>query len=503
MKTNLFNYIFEGVSVFAYYVSIDMQQRKIISLLKILSEDELKAFDRFVRSPFFNENKRLISLFDYLKSFAPALDSPQLNEANAFAIVFGEDVYTEKRLVRLLSKLCKLIDQFIEHYGLLKNEEVGFAYKLAFYEQKNQTAFFEQQLKSFRHWLENNSPKHHRYEHARFDLEKAQSNFLHRQQQYSKGDVNLQEAMNALDHYYLVEKLMLASTMYNRQTVLPVSYKPFFLESMLQELAENLPDFSPTVQTWYRAFCLVREPDSTEIYFQLKEELLEKLDGLDEEDGLAFFLFLQNSLQKAIGQRHPDYYKELFDLYKVQIEKEWILSTNGTLGSTLFHNIVLVALNLHQLNWVESFINQQGKKLKNEIKDDMLSYANALLAFEKNEFRVALKLTALISQKELIFAFGVKRLLVKIYFEENDEEALISAINTFRVYLHRLNRISKRHKEANTAFLNQVNVIIRTKNSNPSLPKMDSIKSEIEGAAMLPERTWLLEKIEEIRVSSF
>jgi len=392
-----------------------------------------------------------------------------------------------------------LIDQFIEHNGLIANQEVGFAYRLAFYEQKNQSVFFEQQLKAFRQWLDQNSPKHHRYEHARFNLEKSQSNFLHRQQQYSKGDVNLQEAMDALDHYYLVEKLMLATTMYNRQAVLPVSYSPLFLENMLKELDGNLSRFSPTVQTWYRALCLVREPDSKEIYFQLKEELLAQLDNLDDEDGLALFLFLQNSLHKVISQKHPTYYNELFDLYKVQIEKRWIFSINGTLGSTLFHNIVLVGLNVQQLTWVEAFIQNNGQKLNDAIKDDMLSYVNAQLAFEKNEFGNALRLTSLISQKELIFAFGVKRLLVKIFYEQNDEEALLSAINTFRVYLHRLNRISKRHKEANIAFLNQASAITRVRNSKPDTTKTNTIQSEIEEAALLPERTWLLKKVEEIK----
>ncbi len=476
-----------------------MQQRKIITLLKICSEEELKDFGNFIRSPFFNENKRLIDLFDYLKNFAPHFEAPGLSEEKAYKSVFGSEPYQEKRLARLLSKMCKLFDQFIEHASLKANPEVGFSYKMAFFEKKNQAVFLEQQLKYFRQWLDQNAPKHHRYEHARFNLEKSHSNFIHRQQQYSKGGVNLQEAMNALDHYYLVEKLMLATEMYNRQAVLPVSYSPLFLEDILQELNRNLDQFSPTVQIWYHAFCLIREPDSKETYFQLKSELLRKLDDLNEEDGLALFLFLQNSLHKAISPNSPDYSGELFDLYQVQIDKSWIFSTNGTLRITLFQNVVQVGLNLKKLNWVENFIQKYGHQLEENLKEEMLNYASALLAFEKGDYGDALRQSSLISQKELVFAFGVKRLLVKIYYERKDEEAFLSAINTYRVYLHRLTRISTRHKEANIAFLNSVSALGRIRSETSEKQKTNALHEEIGQTPLLPERNWLLEKLELIQ----
>lgn len=475
-----------------------MLQRKIISLLKILSEDELKAFDRFVRSPFFNENKRLVRLFDFLKSFAPLFESPGMTKETAYAIVFGDDNYNEKRLVRLLSKLCKLVDQFIEHYGLLANPEVGFSYRLNFYEEKNQTVFFEQQLKAFRQWLETNSPKHHRYEHARFNLEKSQSNFLHRQEQYSRGDVNLQEAMDALDHYYLVEKLMLATAMYNRQAVLPVSYSPFFLDKMLVELKEKLESFSPTVQIWYRALCMVREPDSSEIYFQLKGELLSKLEKLDEEDGLALFLILQNSLHKAIGQQSEMYFPELFELYKVQIQQNWILSRNGTIMENVFKNIVTVGTTIGELDWTKSFIKTYRSYLPEEGREDMLAYSLGLIAFKEKAYDKALKSISQVSQKNIFLTLSIRRLQLKIYFEQKDWEVLMSSINSYRVYLHRLKRLSSRHKEVNTLFLNLLSALSKLEAHKMDKKKIQAIESEVQQTNLLPERTWFLEKLGEI-----
>ena len=401
--------------------------------------------------------------------------------------------------MRLLSKLCKLVDQFIEHQKLIENPEVGFAYRLSYYEQKNQPLFFEQQLKGFRHWLDKNPPKHHRYEHARFNLEKSQSNFLHRQRQYSKGDVNLQEAMDALDHYYLVEKLMLATAMYNRQAVLPVSYAPFFLDSMLNDLRDNLEKFSPTVQIWYHALCMVKEPDSKEFYYQLKEELLKNLEKLDKEDGLALFLILQNSLHKAIGQQSEMYFQELFELYSVQIQQKWILYMNGTILPNVFKNIVTVGTTIGALDWTRAFITESQDYLAEESKEDMLAYAWGLIAFKEKTYDKALKSISQVSQKNIFLALSIRRLQLKIYFEQKEWEVLLSSINSYRVYLHRLNRLSSRHKEVNTLFLNLLSALCRVQTNQSEPKKIMTIHQEVVQTSLLPERTWLLEKLGEIK----
>ncbi len=48
-----------------------MIHSKSIQVLKTLSEEELKQFSDFLRSPFHNKNRSLIKLFDVLKKYHP------------------------------------------------------------------------------------------------------------------------------------------------------------------------------------------------------------------------------------------------------------------------------------------------------------------------------------------------------------------------------------------------------------------------------------------------
>jgi hypothetical protein len=470
-----------------------MQKRKTIILLKSLSRDELEGFEKFVHSPYFNESERITALLQYLKAFAPAYEHTDLTMENAYAHIFPHEAYDENRIIRLLFRLGRLIERFIGIHTFEQKEEMSFVYRLFFFEEKNHPLLFEQQLKGLRLFLKKNRLPTHRANYARFLLEKAQSNFQHRKQHHTKGDVNLQNSMDALDYFYLVEKLMLATAMYSRQEVITISYQPAFLENILTEIAEKPDQFPPKVRIWYKACQMVRNATSADHYFGLKKELLEHLEEIEKVDGIALLSTLQNGLQRVIGQNDPNYFSELFDLYDAQIQQGWISSPDGMILPALFNNIITVAIKLGRFEWASSFIQKHGKKLKPELKTDLLGYNKARLAFCQEDYSTALRLTATISPKDVFLSLGLRRLQLKIYFEQGDEESLHAAISRFRVYLHRLEQVASRHKESHLAFLNYLSQLLRLERSQDD--KVIALKGQITETAILPERDWLLEKV--------
>lgn len=471
-----------------------MQHRKIIQLLTSFSKGELKSLTRFICSPYFNKNQKLIDLYAYLFPFGPTFESTKLTESGAYKHLFGNEPYNESRLDRLFHMLFKLVEKFIEHESLQQNPEVGFTLRLGHYIHRNQSLFLEQQLKAFRQWLKTHPPQHYPMEYARFILERTQSNFLHRQTQYNQEDVNLTEAMNALDQYYLVEKLQLASTMYNRQAIISVAYQPSFIDCIISEMQGNIESFPPIVQIWYFVYCLVKNPDSKEIYFQLKNILLDKLDLLNAEDGLALISFLQNSVPKAITHNSPIYFQEYFDLYQVQIQQNWLLSPTGTILENVFKNIVTVGTKIGKIEWTKEFIASYQDCLETESREDMLAYSHGLLAFTEKRYKEALKLSFQASQRNIFLALSCRRLQLKIYYEQEDWELLFSNINSFRVYLHRLTKLSPRHKEVNISFLNFLNKLAKLHHKQATTEKYQALHLEVKNTSLLPERYWLLEK---------
>ena len=86
----------------------------------------------------------------------------------------------------------------------------------------------------------------------------------------------------------------------------------------------------------------------------------------------------------------------------------------------------------------------------------------------------------------MYYSLDSRRLLLKIYFEIEEDEALWSLIASFRIFLKR----NKLANEATTkAYINFVDILKRISKRDPMLK--DSILEQIQGTRALPDRTWL------------
>ncbi|MEZ4830323.1 MAG: hypothetical protein R3C61_29160 [Bacteroidia bacterium] len=89
-----------------------MHQTKLIRLLKTFSAWEIRAFDDFVRSSFFNKNHSVTRLWQLTKEFAPAFDQPELERKLVFTVIFPEESFDEQNSRYLMTDLTRLIENF-------------------------------------------------------------------------------------------------------------------------------------------------------------------------------------------------------------------------------------------------------------------------------------------------------------------------------------------------------------------------------------------------------
>ena len=61
-----------------------MQKSNLIKLLSSLDERDFKLLGKFVASPYFNSNSKLISFYKILKKYYPDFDSIEISNQNFF-----------------------------------------------------------------------------------------------------------------------------------------------------------------------------------------------------------------------------------------------------------------------------------------------------------------------------------------------------------------------------------------------------------------------------------
>ncbi len=68
-----------------------MQKSSLITILRTLTPQEFREFGEFVKSPYFNKNEKVITLYNVLKKYFPGFDSGSLTKEKVFK---DADVYT-------------------------------------------------------------------------------------------------------------------------------------------------------------------------------------------------------------------------------------------------------------------------------------------------------------------------------------------------------------------------------------------------------------------------
>lgn len=469
-----------------------MKNRKVIQLLHTFSAKELKSLEKFIASPFFNENESIQTLFAFLLQFAPTFESEQLTSEQAFAYIFPKQRFNDRSITKLLSKLYKLVEQFIIYTTGEANPVSTQIELLRFFNARQLPRFFESQLKELRRWQAKSPNQDERYYANRLLIEREQSAYEGNADDRT-GDVNFQATNTALDVYYLINKLTLLCQMLNRQRSVNIDYDLALMDELLAFLDNSPYRDIPAIALWHNALLLLKHPKQVAHYQSLKKLLSEQATHFGKEEVRALYTMLENG-SKQVMDNTSLYYQEVFDLYNIQL-KNGILYQNGLLLPPIFKNMVTVALKLQKYDWAADFIHFHKDKIAPPYQEDAYGYNLANLHFHQKKYAQALGLLHQIEYKDAFTQLGVRRMQLMIYYDLDEMNLLDSAINAFRVFIHRHKKIAKAHKTAHKNFVNGIGKLMRLPPKDRS--KVKKLGMELQAMTLLPEREWFEEKIRE------
>ena len=170
-----------------------------------------------------------------------------------------------------------------------------------------------------------------------------------------------------------------------------------------------------------------------------------------------------------------------------------VLLENGQLSRFAFKNIVALALRLGEFDWAEGFIEKYSSALDARHRRNYTDYNLAKLHHARRDYAKAMRMLHKVEYEDVFLNLDAKVLLLKIYFEQGETEALESFILSFQRFLQRKNKELGYHREN---YLNTLHFASKLLTIN-ELDKLEKerLRSEITGAKALGEREWLLEKL--------
>ncbi|MEM9821643.1 MAG: hypothetical protein AAF985_11245 [Bacteroidota bacterium] len=474
-----------------------MRKTKLIALLQQLSTRERSRFREYVFSPFFNKNKKIQLLAQHLLDQAPEFPEEKLQKPVVFRLLFGAGKYQELKINNIISDLLQLLYDYLAHRqyetqkAMQKNLLLDDLLARGAYDHIERVARRYQQIQEKSHH------QNYQFFHQQFELYN-QLDRHHLSKATRTYDENLQLKNNALDLYYLSNKLRIACDMLSRNIVQKAGYECHFLDELLIIYEQNNFDFRqyPSVNIYYKILQMLQSENPERHYRDLKQLLDAHHARFPQEEARIIYVYLQNYCIQKINSGQSEYYKELQDLFKALLE-QGILYMNGYLTQWDYKNIITIGLRLKDFGWTEKVIHQYKQHLLEEERNNAVAYNLAAFHYEKKEYKKALQELHNVEFTDTSYHLGTKIIQIKSYYELDESEALYALIEAFQKYILRNRDLAEYRKKANAHFLRLTKKIYQLKISKQHLStsafnkKQRVLREQLDRLHPLANKGWL------------
>lgn len=483
-----------------------MENHKLIELLRQFNRKEMTRFREFVFSPYFNKHRDVRALTKYLDACYPEFSEFQCDRYRIYKKLFRGKPHDQGKLAVIFTYTYRLAEQFLAQ-EMLKSEKPevnnlllrGIRQVKAFelYQKvldRSGAQLTETEEQSSNHWW-------HRYQ-----LASERDYYLNHI--IAKRDLSGLNVMEGhLDRFYLAEKLKNAVEAQVRRNMVKVKSESRMLDSAVKEVAENLEAYRdiPAIYLYYKLYEMLSEKDHR-FYYEALQELKNGESCFPTHERASLYNYFQNYCIREINRNNLQFLQELFRLYQSQLEQELLLE-EGYLSEWHYKNIVTVGLRLEELDWVHYFIKAYRDQLRPEVADNAYRFNLAAYYHEAKVYGKVLDLLTKVEYRDPRYNQSAKALLLRTYYELEEDEALFSLVDSFLQYLQRNEKMTDARRDGyyHLFRLTRRAAHIRSRLGYDKKEKTEKdlhrLRRELETSGAIFNQSWLEAKMDEIAKS--
>jgi len=483
-----------------------MNDSKCYLILSFFDKKELREFDNFVQSPFFNKEKSLIRLYQWIKNHFDRAARRPLTRRMAYTRAFPDKPVPDNILNTnesctlniLLSKLTKLIFRFMEWKEKERHEAYSNHLLLQSFLNRNATELFRLHLSQVYPVTDTSTRISPATYHDQFLLEYDYSRWNFLQKNNIQKRDNLQVVSDNLTLYYLTRQFQLVFEMITMRDTYKTNYDLDFLDDLFS--IATLPQFSssPLVQTYMTAVKMVKDED-THYFEQLKALLLKYSDNIAANAQNDLYILATNFCTRRVIAGQTEYLEELLRLYQTMFEKK-LLVEGEYIPVDKMKNIISVGVKLQYFDWTEKFIEESKNLISPRFRDSVYSFAMGAIHFYQNDFKKAVNYFIRVEDIDINYTLDGKSLMMKAYYDldEDYSERTEQIFKSFIAYIKQNKVISSLNKEAYTNFTKTLISLYRIKHQ-VGKRSIEVVENRLNAYTRTSDKKWLLEKIAELK----
>jgi hypothetical protein len=473
----------------------EIHVNKVYLVLRQLEAGSIKRLLKFLQSPYFNQSKTLLQLFELLLEQLE-LQREGFDREYIWSRMYGEQPYDDVNFRKACSDLLRQIEVFMA-VELNRQDSARQAIDtLSFVVRHKIDSLYASSLREARAQVERRPHRSAEYFHKHYEIERL----YHTMQDFDvriNDRSNIEAISHHLDVFYWLEKLRLYGTSISQRKTSNHVYRIDMSEEIVAYLGQFPVDESPVLALFYYAFLTIAEEDKVEYYQRFRALLDEAGSILPQKEALEFYDLALNYCTGKVNKGNRAFLQEYFDLFELGVNKGLFL-VRGEMASWRLNNIIAAALQLGKLDWAEAFIESVRPLLPAESQENTYTFNLARVYRYQRKFDRVLKLLQNVEYEDPGFNRISKTMLALTYYELEEYEALDSFIESFRAYLIRNKAIPQQTRQSYLNLLKFVRRLMRVPAGDRAA--VAKLRAEIEAKkSTTVNYDWLLEKLNELR----
>lgn len=462
-----------------------MQNSKLWLVFSSLEKSELSQVKKYLQSPFLNQREDLPIFLEFL---CRCEEIPPTSQEVWQAVCPGLS-YSSPNFNRLCSRLLKQIESFLSLTATPKPQSSPLKLTNAYRAKRlDQLAGSALQNAKKRHQKAPIQDAHWHLNHFLI-AEKIYSLGISSQQRTGQ-TTNLLEASEALDNWFIIEKLKLACSLLASQQLTNSETQLEFLEEIFHKM-EKRPQLPPTLSLYWHAFLLLTPPQQQDQFRAFRRELKAHAQLFAPDEQRSLFLIAINFCIRQINQGESEFLPIMYSFYQKGLEEKWLFD-RGELSAWTFKNIVSSGLKMRDFEGVEGFLNTYQNRLPEAIRTSFYRYNLAELQLARGEYQEALRTLRFFHFKDALTDLRARLVQIKAGYELGDVQLVDYQISNLRQLIQRRKELAY-HREN---YRNFARLVKRLINLPPGdWPARNRLQKAISKSPALVEQGWLLEQL--------
>ena len=297
-----------------------------------------------------------------------------------------------------------------------------------------------------------------------------------------------------MDQYFVARKLQISAEKINLNYILKKDWEDPFLEIILQQIDNGMFNGVRYIELYRLIILSLTEPENEAAFDSLKSQVPEIIDKLPEAEITDLYQYLLNYSIRKINAGRLQFQDELLAVYQSALEHGALL-TNGKISQWDFKNVVTIALRTGNTDYAREFIHGYKKALPSSQRTNALAYNLANLHFSEKNYRAAISQLQKVDLDDVFYRLDAQSILLKSYYELDDEDALFYHATAFRSMLNRNRKISDQQRKL---YLNLIKHTLSLSRSAGEKSKVKVIQKRIQEMPNVADLRWLESKIHEL-----